>query len=66
MRYMQTLRAGVPLGPKLVHYVTLLFRNNFPDYVVIYYITELVSNCLLGYVISCVVTRHTMWTLDCF
>ena len=34
----------IPLGPKLLHYITLLFRINFPDYVTILYITELVSN----------------------
>ena len=32
----------LPLGPKLLHYITLLFRIHFPDYVIIFYITELV------------------------
>ena len=54
----------VPLGPKLLHYIMLLFRINFLDYVIILYITELVSNYFLGYVISCVVTEHTMWASD--
>ena len=54
----------LPLGPKLLHYITLLFRINFPDYVIIFYITELVSNYFLGYVISCVVAEHTMWASD--
>ena len=49
-------QARVPLGPKLLHYITLLFRIHFPDYVIIFYNTELVSNCFLGYVISYVVT----------
>ena len=55
---------GVPLGPKLLHYITLLFRIIFPDYVIIFYITELVSNYFLGYVISGVVSKYTPWTLD--
>ena len=55
---------SIPLGPKLLHYITLLLRINFPDYVIILYITELVSNYFLGYVICCVVTKHTMWALD--
>ena len=54
----------IPLGPKLLHYITLLFRINFPDYVIIFYITELVLNYFLNYVISCVVSKYTMWTLD--
>ena len=60
-----TLISGeLPLGPKLLHYITLFFRINFPDYVIFVYITELVSNYFLGYVISCVVLEYTMWTLD--
>ena len=51
----------VPLGPKLLHYITLLFRIKFPDYEIIVYIAELVSNYFLGYAISCIVTEHTMW-----
>ena len=34
----------LPLGPKLLHYITLLFRIEFPDYVITLYITDLVSN----------------------
>ena len=34
----------LPLGPKLLHYTTLLFRTNFPHSVIMLYITELVSN----------------------
>ena len=30
-----------------------------------FYITELVLNYFLGYVISCVVAKHTMWAVDC-
>ena len=52
------------LGPKLLHYITLLFRINLPDYVIIFYITELVLNYFLGYVISCVVAKHIVWTSD--
>ena len=44
--------------------ITLLFRSNCPGYVVLFYITELVSNYFLGYVISCVVAKRSMWTLD--
>ena len=40
------------------------FRINFPDYVIFVYITELVSDYFLGYVVSCVVLKYTMWTLD--
>ena len=54
----------VPLGPKCLYYITLVFRINFPDYVIILYITELVSNYFLGYVICCVVTKHIMWASD--
>ena len=54
----------IPLGPKSLHYITLLFRINFPNYVIILYIAELVSNYFLGYVISRVVTKHTMWASD--
>ena len=56
---MFALREGprIPLGPKLLHYITLLFRINFPDYVMIFYITELVSNYFLGDVISGVVSK---------
>ena len=54
------LQYKIPLGPKLLHYITLLFRINFPDYVIIFYIAELVSNYFLGYVISCVVAEHTI------
>ena len=32
------------LGPKVLHYITLLFRIDFPDYVIILYITDLVPN----------------------
>ena len=55
---------GIPLRPKLLHYITLLFRINFPDYVRLFYFTELVSNYFLGYVISYVVAEHTIWTWD--
>ena len=27
---------NLPLGPKSLHYITLLFRINFPDYVIIF------------------------------
>ena len=54
----------IPLGPKLLHYIALLFRIHFPDYVIIFYITELVSKYFLGYVISGGVSKYTMWTLD--
>ena len=55
---------SVPLGPKLLHYITLLFRIIFPDYVIILYITESVSNYFPGYVISYVVVKHTVWASD--
>ena len=29
----ECLSSRIPLGPKLLHYITLLFRINFPDYV---------------------------------
>ena len=51
-------------GPKLLHYITLLFRIHFPDYVIILYITEQFSNYFLGYVICCVVAKHTMLAPD--
>ena len=54
----------MPLGPRLLHYITLLFQSSFPDYVIFLYITELVSKYFLGYVISGVVGKHTMWTSD--
>ena len=57
--------AKLPFGPKLLHYITLLFRIIFPDYVKFFTELkkiELVSNYFLGCVISCVVTKHTMWT----
>ena len=57
-------KVGLPLGPKLLHYITLFFQINFPDYVIIFYITELVSSYFLGDIISCVVTKHTMWAMD--
>ena len=53
------------LGTKLLHYIALLFGIHFPDSVIIFHRAELVSNYFLGYVISCVVTKHTMWTSDC-
>ena len=53
-----------PLGPKLLHYITLFFSINFPDYVVSVYIAELVSNYFSSYVMSCVVAKHTMWASD--
>ena len=62
-KFVQNL-SQLPLGPKLLHYITLLFRINFPDYVIIFYITELVLNSFLDYVISGVVSKYTMWTLD--
>ena len=49
---------------KVLHYITLLFWINFPDYVIIFHITDLVLNYFLGYVISCVVTEHSMWASD--
>ena len=53
------------IGAKIFsHYRTLLFQMNFPDYVLTLYIAELVSNYFLGYVISCVVAKQTMWTSD--
>ena len=45
------MKSTMPLGPELVHFMSLLFRINFPDYVAIFHITELVSNCFLGFVI---------------
>ena len=57
--------SSLPLGPKLLHHITLFFRINFPDYVISLYITESVSNYFLGHVISCVVAKHIMWTSDC-
>ena len=53
-----------PLGPKLLHYITLLSRITLPDHVVILYIAELVLNYFLRYVISCAVAKHTMCTLN--
>ena len=37
---------------------------NFADSVIDLYIAELVLNCFLGYVVSCVAAKHTMWTSD--
>ena len=54
---MHVYQGELPLGPKLLHYITLLFRINFLDYVILFYITELVSKYFLGYVISCVVFK---------
>ena len=54
----------VPLRPKLLHYIPLVFRIDFPNYVINLYITELVSDYFLGHVISGVVGKHTMWTSD--
>ena len=53
-----------PLGPKLLHYITLSFRINSQIMYFFVCITELVSNYFLSYVISCVVAKHTMWTSD--
>ena len=44
--------------------MTSLFRFNFPDYVIILYIAELVSNYFPNYVMSCVVAKHTMSISD--
>ena len=55
---------SIPLGPKLLHHITLSFRIDFPDDAIILYIAEFVSNSFLDYVISCVVARHTMWASD--
>ena len=55
---------GIPLGPKLLHYITLCFRINLPDHVINVYIAELVSTYFPSYVLSCVVAKHTMWTSD--
>ena len=55
----------LPLGPKWLHCITLFFRINFPDYVILFYIAELALNYFPGCVISCVVAEHTMWTWDC-
>ena len=52
----------IPLGPKLLHYT--FSRINFPDYVIIFYITELVSKSFPSYIMSCVIAKHTMWTSD--
>ena len=38
----------------------VIVSSNFPDYVIIFYIAELVSNYFLRCVLSCVVTKHTM------
>ena len=43
----------------------LLFQIKFPDFVTIFYITELVLNYFLGYVISCIDTKHIMLSVDC-
>ena len=59
-----TLDFWLPLGPKLLHYITLFVSNEFP---------RLCSNCLhcrigfelfSSYVMSCVVAKHTMWASD--
>ena len=54
---------GVPLGPKSFTFMTLLFQTIVPDNI-LFYIADLVSNYFLGYVISCVVAKHNMWTWD--
>ena len=54
----------IPLGPKLLHYIMLLFRIDFTDYVIVFYITELVLNHLFDCVIFCVVTKHIMCVSD--
>ena len=55
---------GLPLGPKLLHYITLLFRIKFPRVCNKCLHDRIGFELLPGYVISCVVARHTMWTSD--
>ena len=47
----KTINKSLTMGPKLFHYITLLFRMSFSDYVLILCIAELVLNYFLGYVI---------------
>ena len=55
---------GLTIGVKIITSHNFIVSNNFPDYIIIFRIAELVSNSFLGYVISCVVAKHTMWTSD--
>ena len=51
-----------PLGPELLHYMTILFRAIFPDYLLLFASQNWYY--FLGYVKSCVVAKHAMWTSD--
>ena len=50
-RHSPQSRYAVPLGPKLLHYITLSLWINFPDSVIIICITKVVSKYFLGFVI---------------
>ena len=56
------------LGPNLLYcigsMISLFFQIYFSDYVIIFYIAELVLNYFRGYSISYVVPKHSMWTWD--
>ena len=55
---------GLPGRPLSIHNF-ILFRISFPDYYVIFlFIAEVVSNKFVGYVISCVAVKYTVWTSD--
>ena len=52
------------IGPKIITLHNFILSNYFPRSCNNFYITELVSNYFLGYVISCVVAEHTMCASD--
>ena len=58
-----TFRISSTIGAKMITLHNFIFLINFPDYVRIAYITELVWNYFRSCVMSCVVAKHTMWTL---
>ena len=49
----------ITIGAKIITLHNVIVSKKFSDYVIIFYITESVSNLFLGYEILCVVTKYT-------
>ena len=56
---------GATIGAKIIALHICTVSNLCPRSCNDVYITELVSNYFLGYLTSCVVAKHSMWTSDC-
>ena len=54
----------ITIGAKVITLHNFIVRIRFPDYIKICLHNRIGFGLFLGYVVSCVVAKHTMWTSD--